>query len=218
MIFATKNAISNRQMEHINRLAEQRKGTKFSQEWRNKISKTRKERFKTGQIKKSKQNYTPELRAKRSAIAKELHKKGILKPVIFSPTVRKKMSLKLKGKTPWNKDKKGVQVAWNKGKKFPQVAGDKNHNWKGGITKENHLIRTGLEIKLWREKVFERDEYTCQRCSAKSKKGKQVYLVAHHIKSFALRPNLRFDVENGLTLCKECHYKEHRGVNYNLQK
>lgn len=37
-----------------------------------------------------------------------------------------KMSNAKKGKTPWNKGKKGLQVAWNKGKKCPQFAGENN--------------------------------------------------------------------------------------------
>ena len=59
----------------------------------------------------------------------------------------------------------------------------------------------------WRKKVYERDNYTCQRCKAKSGQGKKIYLEAHHIKSWAEFPKLRNDVENGITLCKDCHNK-----------
>ena len=59
--------------------------------------------------------------------------------------------------------------------------------------------------KKWREKVFKRDNYTCQKCGAKSKKNKQVYLEAHHIKGWTKYPKLRFVVSNGLTLCEKCH-------------
>jgi hypothetical protein len=37
-----------------------------------------------------------------------------------------------KGFTPWNKDKKGLQIAWNKGKQLPQFSGENNPNWKDG--------------------------------------------------------------------------------------
>ena len=35
------------------------------------------------------------------------------------------------------------------------------------------------------------------------KKG--IYLNAHHIKKFSDYPHLRFELSNGLTLCKDCH-------------
>lgn len=55
------------------------------------------------------------------------------------------------------------------------------------------------EYKEWRKKVFKRDNYTCREC------GEKRYLQAHHIKQVALFPELMFDVDNGETLCKECH-------------
>jgi len=87
--------------------------------------------------------------------------------------------------------------------------GDKSAFWKGGVTTENHRIRSSKEYADWREAVFLRDGHTCKNCSAKSQKGVTVYLHAHHIKGFAKYPDKRFDINNGVTLCKKCHYKEH---------
>ena len=133
--------------------------------------------------------------------------------------VRERISLARKGKSSWNKGltmetdsrilrpkngfKKG-QVAVNKGKHLPGISGENSHWWKGGVTPKNHKIRWSLEMRLWRAAVFERDVYTCKKCGAKG-----VYLNAHHIKPFAKFPKLRFDVDNGITLCKLCHMKEH---------
>ena len=61
------------------------------------------------------------------------------------------------------------------------------------------------EYTIWRKSVFERDNYTCQICG---KKGCE--LNAHHIKSFSGYPNFRYDVSNGITLCKKCHKEVHR--------
>lgn len=78
-------------------------------------------------------------------------------------------------------------------------------NYKGGITPENKVLRNSLEYKNWRQKVFERDLFTCQNCFVKGS-----VLNAHHIKTFANYPELRFVVSNGVTLCKKCHIKEHK--------
>ena len=89
------------------------------------------------------------------------------------------------------------------------VISGKHNFWKGGITPNHRLIRTTLRYKIWRENVFKRDNYTCQWCGARSGNGKRVYLNADHIQLFSIHTNLRFDVNNGRTLCKSCHYKRH---------
>jgi 5-methylcytosine-specific restriction endonuclease McrA len=83
-------------------------------------------------------------------------------------------------------------------------------SWRGGITPENQRIRLSKEMQEWRSRVFERDNYTCQLC-----KRRGVVLHADHIKPFAVFPELRFDLDNGRTLCVPCHYtygaRAHRG-------
>jgi hypothetical protein len=64
--------------------------------------------------------------------------------------------------------------------------------------------------KEWRSKIFQRDNYACQNCGAKSGEGKAIYLQAHHIKPWKEFPELRREMNNGVTLCKDCHLLVHR--------
>lgn len=85
-----------------------------------------------------------------------------------------------------------------------ELWGEDTPNWKGGINLINRGERHHLEpfIKLWRIGVYKRDYYTCQMCGKHGGK-----LHAHHIKSWKDFPELRFDLDNGITLCAECHRK-----------
>ena len=79
--------------------------------------------------------------------------------------------------------------------------GSNNANWKGGLTELVKGIRRSPEFLQWRKAVLERDNYTCQDCRATEN------LEAHHIQSILDCPQDIFVVENGLTLCHECHRK-----------
>lgn len=69
----------------------------------------------------------------------------------------------------------------------------------------NRRLRYSTKMKEWRKAVFVRDNYTCQLCGARNGNGKAIYLEADHIKPFAYFPELRFEIDNGRTLCKPCH-------------
>lgn len=56
----------------------------------------------------------------------------------------------------------------------------------------------------WVNAVVSRDRATCQHCGARG-----VELHAHHIKPYREYPELRFDVDNGITLCHKCHWAVH---------
>ena len=55
--------------------------------------------------------------------------------------------------------------------------------------------------KDWRKKVYKRDKFKCQMPGCKSKR----YLQAHHIRKWSSASMLRYDVSNGITLCRKCH-------------
>ena len=87
---------------------------------------------------------------------------------------------------------------------LPSNKSDKHWNWKGGITPIVRAIRNSEEMKNWRKQVFQRDGFSCVECGAKG-----VILHAHHIMPFSEYKDLRFDIDNGITLCKDCHNKKH---------
>ena len=91
------------------------------------------------------------------------------------------------------------------GKPNSKVSGVKNWNWKGGISLEREKIRHSMEYSEWVRKVYIRNNFTCQKY--KTKGGN---LVAHHILNFSDFPELRFDVNNGITLSRKAHDEFHK--------
>lgn len=79
--------------------------------------------------------------------------------------------------------------------------GSKHWNWKGGVDRGTDRNERTKFVKYFAQKVFARDNYTCQICDQYSG-----YLHADHIKSWARYPELRFDLDNCRTLCIACHY------------
>lgn len=96
-----------------------------------------------------------------------------------------------------------LKELWAEGK-LKSRSGDQHWNWKGGITPLIRLLRHTPEYKAWRLAVYKRDKWTCQDCA---KHCDTKTIVAHHIKSFKEYPELRYEVDNGITLCRKCHLK-----------
>lgn len=134
-----------------------------------------------------------------------------------------------KGMTPWNKGTKGLMAkpkpkqtrkCMECGKEvelFPcrikrfkfcsraccakhNLSGKKHWNFKNWKTNKLILLRSSKEYADWRKKILERDNFTCQECGQIGGK-----LHVDHIKPFAYFPKERFNLNNGRTLCIECH-------------
>lgn len=104
-----------------------------------------------------------------------------------------------------------------------KLSGEKNPSWRGGITPIKKKIRNSSEWKEWRTKIFERDNYTCQKCYSDN-----CLLHPHHLNPFkfsriinylkdkfgidklyntAMNYKLLWDPNIGITLCVPCHKK-----------
>lgn len=121
-----------------------------------------------------------------------------------------------------------------------ELVGNKHPHWKGGTSSLYERIRNLLEADIWRNSVFKRDSYRCQHCYSVIKR-----FQAHHApKPFAtlLQEFLQlyseyspiedqeklfefakvytpfWNVDNGKTLCKDCHILMHSSKNLQGKK
>ena len=157
----------------------------------------------------------------------EKHKKAISKATIgrnISKEQRKNISNTLKDRKLDKEHKQKISLSL-KGKKRSievrnKMSGEYHWNWKGGISNIKKSIRHIPEYIQWRSDIFERDNWTCQTCG---KRG--CYLEAHHVKQFitiikeyniesledARNCEELWQIENGVTLCLDCHNLTKRG-------
>ena len=81
--------------------------------------------------------------------------------------------------------------------------------WTSGIDdgkseqSSNGFSKNSNEYKAWRGNVLKRDKGVCQCCGLEDK------LQAHHIFGCEEYPEMAYDEDNGITLCKFCHDKYH---------
>ena len=100
--------------------------------------------------------------------------------------------------------------------------------WKGGKSSLTRRVKKAVHCRFnWYYNVYKRDNWTCQKCDSKKQ------IDAHHIEPIykiikRLTQDLTFDTDedkiewlltqdeivdsklkNGITLCRECHKKEH---------
>jgi len=124
---------------------------------------------------------------------------------------------------------------WNK--KIGFNTGNTNPNWKDGVRSLNSVMYACEEAENWKKKVRYRDNYKCQHC------GTSRNLHVHHIKKFidlraeflkeydqfSLNDDIAtllrlaykwkpfFEIDNGITLCRVCHAKEHARIKANAR-
>lgn len=149
-----------------------------------------------------------------------------------------------KGRKPWNKGKKGVQVAWNKSKSIkkshPQMGFQNGNeladNSKSKTTRFKKGERPSIETEFkkgckpwnwmedrsqlkksedrredsahidWSRRVKNRDSWKC-KISNEDCNGR---LESHHILNWKDYPELRYEINNGITLCSRHHPRGRR--------
>lgn len=86
------------------------------------------------------------------------------------------------------------------------LLGENNPNYLHGLSdeyRERYRIIEGYNT--WRREVYGRDKYTCQVCN--DDRGGN--LNAHHLNSYDWDVDNRANVDNGITLCEDCHKEFH---------
>lgn len=215
------------------KISESRKGQRLSLETKQKIS----QKLKGNKNKLGKKNNfrNPIVRAKKISQSLKGH------PIYQSKERNRNISNALKGKPSNFKGKRHSQEAkeknrlhhlgktlseehkiklreinLRKGIRPPVLKGADNSAWKGGVTPLYEKIRHSFMYDLWRKKVFEKDNYTCQNCDRRGGN-----LEAHHLKSFfkiiteyniknigsAYGCEALWNINNGITFCQNCHAK-----------
>lgn len=103
--------------------------------------------------------------------------------------------------------------ASKQGKNNPMFGkcGSLHPRYNPNLTNEERKKRRNTSAdKVFRLSVFERDNFICQKCGC----VKGGNLEAHHILNHWKYKDLRYDVNNGITLCKKCHKNFHKKYGY----
>ena len=120
------------------------------------------------------------------------------------------------GQLPWNKGIKGYSlkskgitrqkvIPWNKGL-IGYNSGSKNGKWiiDRSKLKKSERKDQDVEYVYWARSIKKRDNWKC-KINNNDCKGR---LEAHHILSWRDYPELRYDINNGITLCQFHHPKK----------
>ena len=86
-----------------------------------------------------------------------------------------------------------------------EQSGENNSNWKDYPLKDEiRKLRKSKYNRIWVKEVKEKYNYTCDVCGSKEN------LHSHHLYNWADYPDYRFELDNGVCLCKKCHFEFHK--------
>ena len=100
-----------------------------------------------------------------------------------------------------------IQCVFAKNTVCKRCKSEKRSAWQTKYTKEELIedknARRCIFYFDWKKKVLRKNNHRCQKCSTNKK------LIAHHIFNFKTHKSIRYDIDNGIILCEECHKKFH---------
>lgn len=100
----------------------------------------------------------------------------------------------------------------------PLFSGENHYNYNYDLSDLDRVKMRyelyGNDRRIWRKEIFMRDNHTCQICYEKGGE-----LNAHHLNGYNWHESGRYDINNGVTLCKKCHLEFHSkyGYGYNTE-
>lgn len=109
-----------------------------------------------------------------------------------------------------------LKALLNSRHKVVPLKGDKHPNWNGGISSLRSKIWSSIMNKKWRKSILVRDKYTCLFCYQIGGILEVDHIIPFSfiIKKFNIKNisdaekcSALWDINNGRTLCKECHKK-----------
>lgn len=167
------------------KLSQAHKGRKFSKEHRKKLSESHIGNIPTN---------IEEFRVYRTGRAlSDEHKRKISEAQqgkYIPIETRKKMSEARKGKPAWNKGLLGYN------------SGEKNPNWKKDRSQiKPQVNRMEADYQIWRRIIKQRDGKKCKLANGDC----CGQLEVHHIHPYKDYPELRYEMQNGITLCHFHH-------------
>ena len=105
---------------------------------------------------------------------------------------RKRMSFARNGKKHTEESKYKISLSHT---------GSKHYRWNPNREEVRYDRRNDPEYMQWRKKVYERDNWIC-RIKNENCVGR---IEAHHILAWRSHPELRYEINNGITLCHAHH-------------
>lgn len=107
-----------------------------------------------------------------------------------------------------NKQRRNSDPDWRK-RISAKLQGIDLRDWQGFTQQGRDRLTLSPAWKKWRKLVYARDQHRCVLCKAGAHTLHQIgsWLEPHHIHMRRHHPELTFDVDNGVTLCRQCHKK-----------